>query len=282
MAGAALLPILPGIGSAKARPRIASLDYALAETLVALGHPPIALASAADWGRWVVEPKLPEGVVDLGSSLEINFELLAKLEPDLILTTDYVRRQEPALRRIADTVRLTLYEPGALPLDRAYAAARTLGDRLSLGPAADALIARADRHFDVVSRRVRALSPPPVLLVNFLDPRHVRVYGGTGLFQNVLDRIGLENAWRGEANYWGFATVGIEDLATRDDLRLLAFDPVPPHVWPTLRESPLWTRLPFVRAGAVTVLPPVLTFGAIPSAMRFARLVVDALEGRAT
>ena len=85
------------------RLRIASLDYGLAETLIALGHPPVALPSAADWDRWVVEPPLPPSVVDLGSSLEINFERLAKVEPDLILTTDFVKRQEPALARIAES-----------------------------------------------------------------------------------------------------------------------------------------------------------------------------------
>ena len=57
-----------------------------------------------------------------------------------------------------------------------------------------------------------------------------RVYGGTGLFQNVLDRIGLKTPGRARANYWGFATVGIEDLATRDDLLLFAFEPIPPDV----------------------------------------------------
>ncbi len=55
-----------------AGPRIASLDYALTETLLALGHPPIAQTAAGDWDEWVVEPALPEGVADLGSSLQVS------------------------------------------------------------------------------------------------------------------------------------------------------------------------------------------------------------------
>jgi ABC-type Fe3+-hydroxamate transport system substrate-binding protein len=144
--------------------------------------------------------------------------------------------------------------------------------------AARSFLAGAERRFDAYRSRIAALHPLPVLLVNFMDGRHVRVYGGSGLYQNVLERIGVTNAWTGETNYWGFSTVGIERLATREDLRLIAFEPIPADTRPTLERSPLWSRLPFVKAGHVSVLPSVLMFGAMPSALRFARLLVEHLE----
>lgn len=278
LAGFASLPLLTQYSAAGGDVRIASLDYALAETLLAIGHPPVAVTSAADWDKWVIEPPLPPGVADLGSHIDVNLERLALIDPDLILTTDFVKRQEPALGRIAETWRLTIYEPGSVPLERAQDVMLALGKRLGRLEAARTVLADADRAFADYRRRIKALDPLPVLLVNFMDARHVRVYGGQGLYQNVLDRIGLVNAWRGGSNYWGFATVGIEDLATGKDVRLFAFEPIPADTQPTLERSPLWSQLPFVKAKRVSVLPPVLMFGAVPSALRFARLLTEHLE----
>ena len=281
LCGLALLGAAPAVATAAAPPRIASLDYGLAETLLALGVAPIAVAGARDWHRWVVEPKLPAAVADLGSPLAVNLELLTLLEPDLILSTDFVQRQEPALARIAETRRITLYEEGAIPLDRAREAALTLGEMLSREAAAEALLAEAERFFDQCRERAARLAVPPLLFVSFLDSRHARIYGGTGLYQSVLDRIGLPNGWKGVTNYWGFATIGLEQLATSEDVRLVAIEPMAADVKMALAASPLWTRLPFVAAGQFSTLPPVLMFGALPSAMRFARLLVEHLESLA-
>ncbi|MGM0913096.1 MAG: hypothetical protein ACQEXC_05115 [Pseudomonadota bacterium] len=52
---------------------------------------------------------------------------------------------------------------------------------------------------------VAALAPVHAhhqLVVQFMDERHVRVFGEGGLYQAVMDRLGLENAWRGETNAW--------------------------------------------------------------------------------
>jgi iron complex transport system substrate-binding protein len=269
---------LPALATANARLRVAALDWALAETMLALGHDPIAVVAASDWDRWVVEPRLPRAVVDLGLQPEINFELLAALKPDLILTSPFVRHLEPVLARIAETVRLSIFEKGAVPLAQPRALTNMLGERLGRVDAARNFLAAAEQHLDGCRARIGALDPLPLLLVNFMDARHVRVYGGAGLYQNVLDRIGVINAWAGETNYWGYATVGIEELASSRNLRLIAFEPIPPDARATLQRSPLWSRLPFVAAGQVSVLPPVLMFGAMPSALRFARLLVEHLE----
>ena len=278
IAGLASLPWLPGLAAADTGLRVAALDWALAETLFALGHQPIAIVAAGDWNRFVVEPPLPPGVVNLGLQPEINFELLAFLQPDLILTSPFVQDIEPVVRKIAPTLQLSIFEPGGAPLAQPRLLARVLGERMGRDDAARRLLDDADRLFDRYRMRIEALRPQPVLLVNFIDARHVRVYGGAGLYQNVLDRIGVTNAWTGGTNYWGYATVGIEQLATDRDIRLMAFEPIPADTRPTLERSPLWSRLPFVKAGHVAVLPSVLMFGALPSAMRFARLLVETLQ----
>jgi ABC-type Fe3+-hydroxamate transport system substrate-binding protein len=273
-----LLSLLPALAADQAALRVASLDWALAETMLALGHNPIAIVDAASWNKFVVEPPLPAGITDLGLSTEINFELLSALRPDLILTSPFVQELEPALQRIGPTLELSVFEKSAVPFAQQQTLTRTLAERLGRGDAAAAFLTRGEKQFDSYRARISALHPLPVLLVNFMDGRHVRVYGGSALYQNVLDRIGVPNAWTGETNYWGYSTVGIEKLATSQNLRLIAFEPIPPDTRPTLDRSRLWSQLPFVKAEQVSVLPPVLMFGAIPSALRFARLLVEHLE----
>jgi iron complex transport system substrate-binding protein len=259
-------------------PRIACLDWALTETLLAIGCEPVAIVAASDWDRFVVEPRLPRSVADLGLQQEVNLELLASLRPDLILTSPFISNLDPLLERIARTVQVSIFEKTKTPLEHPRSLTRTLGEIVGRAPAARAFVDQAERTFDGYRARVAALPRVPVLLASFIDARHVHVYGGAGLFQNVLDRIGVENAWRADTGYWGFSTIGVERLAIRENARLVLLEPVPPDTTTTLDRSPLWFRLPFVKQHRITVLPTVFMFGALPSGLRFARLLVDALE----
>ncbi|MHC2221669.1 iron-siderophore ABC transporter substrate-binding protein [Rhizobium leguminosarum] len=265
-------------------PRIVSLDYGLASTLLSLGLPPVGISDLADWDRWVVEPPMPKSVVDIGSSFEVNFEILVTLKPDIVLTTPYLDELLPKLQSVAKVVRLEVFTPGiGSILPAAIAATRKLAGELGRENEAEQFLARADAFFERCRSRLAGKNLPPVALVNFMDARHLRIYSSPGLFHNVLERIGVRNAWTRESNYWGFETIGIEDLSkiTDPDARLIAFDPVPPDVLPKLAQSPLWNRLAFARPGHLSILPPALMFGMVNEAMRFAGLLTDLLEKEA-
>ena len=259
---------------------IVSLDYGLASTLLALGVTPAAIVSLADWDKWVVEPKMPPGVVDLGTAMEINLEILASLKPALILTTPYLAALKSRLEPIAPVLELTIYAEGGEALPRSIAATKALATAIGREPQAADFLARSDRFFDDCARRVQQLSPPQLALVNFVDQHHARIYAGAGLYQNVMTRIGLKNAWTGAGNFWGFETIGIEQLASLDQsLRLIVFEPlIPPNILSGLGDSPLWTSLPFVKAGRISVLPGTLMFGMVKEAERFAYILLDHLE----
>ncbi|MCM2294614.1 iron-siderophore ABC transporter substrate-binding protein [Allorhizobium sp. BGMRC 0089] len=262
--------------------RIVCLDYGLASTLLALDTVPLAVASRQDWDVWVVEPKLPESVLDLGSSWEINFEALIALKPDLILTTAFNDALLPRLKSIAPVFRAAIYTPeGGAILPKAYATTQELGVAIGRQEAAAAFLHKADKELDGYRDRLSRHHQPPLALVNFLDPRHVRVYTNPGLYHEVLARIGLTNAWADKGNFWGFETIGIEELAhaaKAPDARLIAFEPVPDDVEPVLKESPLWQSLPFSRPGHFAVLPATLMFGMVNEALRFARIITDYLD----
>lgn len=277
-AGALALSPLPAVAAA---PKIVSLDYGLASTLLSLGVVPAAVASLADWGKWVIEPAMPESVIDLGSSWEVNLEILTALKPDLILTTPYLYASLPRLQGVGKVLRLETYRPdGGAILPSVIAATRRLAAEIGREAEAERFLGQADAFFDECRARLARRPRPPLALVNFMDARHVRLFGAPGLYDAVLSRIGLTNAWTGAANYWGFEIVGIETLAriTDREALLIAFEPVPGDVLPKLARSPLWQALPFARPGHFAVLPGALLFGMVNEAMRFARLMTARLE----
>uniref|UniRef100_UPI0031016C62 ABC transporter substrate-binding protein n=1 Tax=Neorhizobium sp. EC2-8 TaxID=3129230 RepID=UPI0031016C62 len=280
-AAAAIVSMPKPLLAAVAGQRIVSLDYGLSSTLLSLGLPPVGISDLADWGRWVVEPAMPQSVVDIGSSYEVDFELLMQLKPDLILTTPYLDELLPKLLPVAKVLRLEIFTPDTGPiLPAAMEATRKLAAELGRDTEAEQFLARSDAFFEECRRRLAGRTVPPVVLVSFMDARHARVYSAPGLFHNALERIGVRNAWTRKSNYWGFETIGIEELSaiTDPDTRLIAFDPVPPDVLPKLADSALWRALPFSRPGHFSVVPPALMFGMVNEAVRFAGLVTDLLE----
>ena len=57
----------------------ATVDWSVAETLIALEQPPLAVGDVKSYQTWVIEPQLPEGTLDLGIRLQPNMELIAML-----------------------------------------------------------------------------------------------------------------------------------------------------------------------------------------------------------
>ncbi|GAB3391677.1 TroA family protein [Azotobacter armeniacus] len=257
--------------------RIAAIDWGLAETLLGLGVTPIAVAQTDGYRRWVGEPVLPAGVVDLGLRVEPNLELLAQLRPDLILISPQFESARARLERIAPVKSLAIFTPDGEAYEGAQRVVRELAGLLGREAAGEALIARVEARLAAVREHLAQRPQPPFYVISFLDARHVRLFGAQSLYQGVLARVGLENAWTGRTNYWGFAQVGIERLAERPEAALIYLEPLPPDAERGLAASPLWQRLPLVRAGRMHGLPPVWSFNGLLAAERFAGLLEEHL-----
>ncbi|PRY68274.1 ABC transporter substrate-binding protein [Halomonas ventosae] len=261
---------------AQAQPAVATLDWTLAETLVALGVTPAGVAQVEAYQAWVGAPRLPAATVDLGLRSQPNLELLASLAPERILISPMFANLAPRLSRIAPVTTLPLYSPGRETWPQLHELTREVGRLAHRKAAAERLIAETEARLEAQRQRLPA-RVPPLLVVQFMDERHVRVFGAGGLYQAVMARLGLENAWRGETNAWGFSLVGLEQLAGRE-ARLVVVEPYPVGVEAALADSGLWQQQPSVREDSLITLPPVWSFGALPSAQRFADHLVTALE----
>lgn len=263
------------IGNALATPRIASLDWTLAETLVALDAPPQALAQIDDYVAWVGED-VPDSVTDLGLRTQPNMELLASLQPDEIIISPMFSNLEPLLSEIAPVRTYSLYTPGTEVWPELQSLTRQLGELSGHQAEAEQLIDDSDARMNELATLVPQ-DTRPLIAVQFMDARHVRVFGAGSLFVAVMEQLGLDNAWQETTNTWGFTLVGIEHLASLDEARLVVVEPLPAGVSEALETSGLWRHLGSVERGDVITLPPVWSFGSLPSATRFAETLVSAI-----
>lgn len=258
-------------------PRIATVDWTIAETLLALGVTPLAVGDVSSYRAWVGEPLLPAEVVDIGLRAQPNRELLAELKPDRILISPLAAPLAPTLSRIAPVQSIALYDPQTDLWQRLHEATLTIGALVNKTAEAERLLAGLDRDL----AQMRAELPadlPPLLVVQFIDERHVRVFGRHSLFEAVMQRLGLRNAWQGETNAWGFSVASIEQFMTLPVARLVVVDPIPVGVSQRLQEPGLWQHLPLVQRAPVLHLPAVWSFGGVLAARRFASLLSEALQ----
>ncbi|MDJ0930599.1 TonB-dependent receptor [Breoghania sp.] len=203
----------------------------------------------------------------------------AAVEPNLIVSTPYLERLREKLERIAPVRSFAIHAISGPAMPPILDGTRALTALTATKAKGEALIEAAFADIASLSEVVRPLRDRPLLLANILDPRHLRVYGRNSLFDDVLTRLGLTNAWTGHSNVWGFATLGVDELADVANARLVCFDSVPGDAARAMRESPVWRALGFAEEGRILQLPTVLAFGMLPSATRFAPLLSEAERG---
>lgn len=260
--------------------RIVTLNWAATEAVLLLGVTPVGVANMDGYGYWVKEPPLPEsGVFNVGLRMAPSLEAIAELKPDLIVTSTELAPAAELLERIAPTYVISVYRDGSQPYETARTQLLTLGQILDREDRAQAVL--DDIEQTLASQRARleraGLTDRPVLLVSFMDDRHVRLYTPNGLFQKALDGLGLSNAWPTPGSFWGFSLVGLEAIAEYPDARLIVLSPTPPGLAERLADSPFWTHLPAVRRQQVYQIDTVWPFGGVYPIKRLATLITDSL-----
>lgn len=258
--------------------RIAALEWLPVELLLALGVTPLAVADIHNYNLWVEEPKLPDSVIDIGQRTEPNLELLQQLNPSLILLSQGYGPVPQKLQSIGPTMEFGFNDGSGKPLTVARNSLQRLAQRLGLEARAEAHLQQFDAFLLDARGRLQAYTQQPLLLFSLLDTRHALVIGQNSLFQQVMDQLGIKNAWQEETNFWGTSVVGIERLAAVKYGRAIYLDHGNQTMMDKVSSTPLWQALPFVRQNQLRQMPAVWFYGATLSAMRFCRLLEQALE----
>ena len=259
-------------------PRIAIIDWALLETALALGIAPVAATELIQFRKIVVEPEVPESVVDLGLRGAPSYELLHILHPDLILISNFYEPSRPRFERIARVASFAVHQPGQSPYPLAVDNVARLGALTGRSEAARRYIAETDAELDRLRETLGASDIKSAYVVVMGDARHLQAFGHDSIFGHVMGRLGIANAWTHATRYGAAAPVGLETLAATPEAAIVIVSPLPPDFERTRTANALWQALPAVRQRRVAVIPPVNHFGGLPSARRFARLFVAAIR----
>ncbi|HDG1702694.1 TPA: Fe(3+)-hydroxamate ABC transporter substrate-binding protein FhuD [Kluyvera ascorbata] len=284
LAAMALSPLLWQMQKAQAAPvnaeRIVALEWLPVELMLALGVTPYGVADIPNYRMWVNEPVLPDSVIDVGLRTEPNLELLTQMKPSMLVWSAGYGPSPKILALIAPG-RSFAFSDGKQPLEQARRSLLEMADLLNKQDVAHRHLAAFDAYIDSLKPRFAQRGERPLLMMSLLDSRHMLVFGPNCLFQEILDRLGVKNAWQGETNFWGSTVVGIDRLAAYKDVDVLCFDHGNEADMRRLAATPLWQAMPFVRANRVQNVPAVWFYGATLSAMNFARILDNALGGQA-
>jgi ferric hydroxamate transport system substrate-binding protein len=262
-------------------PRVAVIDWGMLETALAIGVVPVAATELIQFRKIAVEPAVPENVADLGLRGTPNYELLRIVAPDLIVISGFYEYQRASLERIAPVLSLPVYEAGRPPYPLAEASMLALGDRLGRVADAARYVAETAAELEALQESLKPIATRPAFVISLGDSRHFRAFGADSMFGDVLERLGIVNAWTDDTSYSAAAPVGLEALAHVPGASIVVVAPQPPEVRRMLPANALWNALPAVREGRVAVLDPINHFGGLPSARRFARLLAGAFALKA-
>lgn len=268
---------LAGKARAAVTPKIAAIDWAMLETSLALGIMPVAATELIQFRAGAVEPDIPETVADLGLRGAPNFELLQLTRPDLILISPFYARYTGRLEAIAPVFSLPFYVKGEPPFEKALAAVSALGEKLGRAEEARKVLDDMQLALEAMRVRLAGFASRPTYVINIGDARHFRAFGEDSMFGDILGRLGLSNAWVDRSQFTFAAPVPLENLADVADARIVIVSDVPVEARESLRNSAIWRALPAVRENRVVTLGNVSPYGGITAAMRFARLLTEAL-----
>lgn len=268
--------------------RVVALEWNLVEDLLALGIQPVGVADVDGYEKWVkAEPALADNVTDVGTRQEPSLEEIAELDPDLVLGVQF--RHEPIyddLSKIAPTLLFDPY-PGEDEQDqytRVMDNFRTVAEAVDREETAQTRLDELNATYEQARQRLGeadATGEPVTLAQAFTQEGSptLRVFTDNALAIQVLERIGLENAWEGEFQQFGFTTVGLESLESVENATFLyVAQPDDDPINGTYSDDPVWQNLTFVQEDRVEPLgADVWLFGGPLSAGYLAESTADTL-----
>lgn len=268
--------------------RVVALEWVYAEDLLALGLQPVGVADIQGYQTFVdVEPRLEKSVVDVGTRQEPSLEAIAQLEPDLIIGTQL--RHEAiydALSAIAPTLLFNPYPDSnsLTQFDEMQQTFRAIAERVNRQDAAETVLSQMQNTFKTASDRIRATQQPTNSFIlgqfNEATPQ-IRLFTDDAMAVQVLNKIGLENAWNGQPDQFGFNTVGIEALPKIEQATFLYIAPDNNTHVKQLQNHPVWQGLKFVQENRFYAIgADTWVFGGPKSAQVLVEKVTAALTGQ--
>lgn len=259
--------------------RIAVLDWALAQQVLDLDVVPIAVPEIALYRDWVTQPRIPDGVIDIGRRDAPDLERLAALKPDVILVSDAAPADVARLELIARVLAFDAFDAAHDNITAARRIYRTLARLLDREALARARLDTMAAEIEDLARDLRHDPIRKAAIIRLNDASTIWVYGENSFAGAALQRLELENALPQPASRWGVAQRPLDVLAGVETGAVLAIRPHGPGA--AVFDSPVWRFLPAVAEGRFAEMPPLWSYGGILSLGRHAQAIHAALTAPA-
>ncbi len=266
--------------------RIVALEWTYAEDLLALGIAPLGIADKAGYLRSVTAgPRPSKKVKDVGNRQEPDIKAITALKPDLIVTDN--TRPPGRISQLRGIAPVLIFDPYRTDMT-AWQEMRTtfaqLGKAVNRSDQAAAVLAHLDASVAAGNRTLAEAGKGemPFALAQGFSVQGVptiRMLTRISLGGEIVQRLGLQNAWKGKADRYGFSTVGVDELGSVSmaDFLYVARKQDDPFA-ATFVHDEVWNDLEFVRSSRVHSLDPSTRLSGGPlSTEKCVREVVRAL-----
>ncbi|GAA4516549.1 ABC transporter substrate-binding protein [Nonomuraea ferruginea] len=268
--------------------RVVSLEWAETEILASLGVMPVGAADVKGFAVWDTAVKLDPSVQDVGMRQEPSVDSISALDPDLVV----MESDDVELAAQLEKFVPVLVAKGS---DATRNLARMREDVTMIATA----VGKTDEGAKLLSDFDAALAggkakieaaggagKPFVMADGWKQGSSIsiRLFGKGSLVSEIGGQLGLENAWKGEADkQWGLGTTDVEGLTVLKDPETRFFYNASDgeDVFADgLAKNAIWKSLPFVEKQQVTRMPDgIWTFGGPLSAQQYADALVKAFTG---
>ena len=234
--------------------RVVALEWEYVEDLLALGMQPVGVADIPGYQQFVqIEPTLAETVIDVGTRQEPSLEAIAQLQPDLILGVEL--RHQPiydTLSAIAPTLLFNPYPAAeeSTQLERMQQTFLEIADAVNQRQQGETVLNQMQETFNQATNQLQEfkLATPRFILGQFVPGvPQLRLFTDDAMAVQILSQIGLENAWIGEFDRFGFNTVWVEALPAVDKGNFLYIAENQNTHFKQLQKNPVWQNLQFVQ-----------------------------------
>ena len=272
--------------SAKTPSRVIALEWVYVEDLLALGIQPVGVADIEGYQKFVnIQPQLAESVVDVGTRAEPNLEAIAQLKPDLIIGVE-LRHQViyDTLTSIAPTLLFNPY-PSADSVSHLEEMQQTfmkIADTMNRREEGRAVLEKMQATFKQAEKQLNDLkiANKKFIIGQFSDSTlQMRLFTDNAMAIQIIQKIGLENAWKGKIDPFGFNTVWIEALPKVESANFIYTTADNNIYWQQLQNNPVWKGLEFVREKRLyPIASDTWVFGGPLSAEILVNQIVTAFE----
>lgn len=267
--------------------RVVVLEWSYTEDLLAVGVQPVGVADVAGYGEWVRVPvRLAANVQDVGTRQAPSLEKIRLLKPDLIVTARGRALQNYAqLSAIAPTLAFDAYAPGQTQYEEMRATFGTLARVVGRAAQAREVLARLDARLAETRRAIERAgrAGETFAVTQAFTSQNVptaRLFTRNAMASQIIERLGLVNAWRASPQLFGFSTVSLEGLAALKTRNFFYIVQEEDNVFVQPQHAPLWRSLAFVKANrAYSLGSRTWLFGGPLSAEVLAEQVRRALLG---